>query len=47
MGCFFGKMKCVNVNKWKEKSSKSCYCEDIRKKITMKYFLSSISFEYL
>lgn len=47
MGCFFRKMKCVNVNKWKEKSSKSCYCEDIRKKITMKYFLSLMSFEYL
>ena len=47
MGCFFGKMKCVNVNKWKEKSSKSCYCGDIRKKITMEYFLSLLSFEYL
>ena len=47
MGCFFGKMKCVNVNKWKEKSIKSYHCGDIRKKITMEYFLSLMSFEYL
>ena len=40
-------MKCVNVNKWKEKSIKSYHCGDIRKKITMEYFLSLMSFEYL